>query len=109
MYIYSELIEDRLKNEIAELLKQCVNLHNRYQYQEEKDNLQKFVEIDPEELSNFIETYSKTEKYNNREAEVFHSLSSILMEKQQDNAIMKSLKLKKAIENEEAAKIMYAI
>ncbi|ABV73677.1 hypothetical protein A1E_03740 [Rickettsia canadensis str. McKiel] len=31
------------------------------------------------------------------------------MERQQDNAIMKSLKLKKAIENEEVAKIMYAI
>ncbi|WP_233419008.1 hypothetical protein [Rickettsia tamurae] len=83
------------KDEIAELFKKCLALHNRYQYQEEKDNLRKFAETDPEELSNFIETYNKTEKYNNREAEVFHSLSSILMEKQQDNAIKS---LKKAME-----------
>ncbi|AFC71374.1 hypothetical protein [Rickettsia australis] len=65
------------KHEIVELFKKCINLHNRYQYQEDKDNLRKFVETDSEELSNFIETYNKTEKYNNREAEVFHSLSSI--------------------------------
>ncbi|MFV9900939.1 MAG: hypothetical protein AB8U27_01815 [Rickettsia conorii subsp. raoultii] len=83
------------KDEIVELFKKYRDLHNRYQYQEEKDNLRKFVETDPEELSNFIETYDKTEKYNNREAEVLHSLSSILMEKQQDNAIKS---LKKAIE-----------
>ncbi|WCR57041.1 MAG: hypothetical protein PG979_001098 [Rickettsia asembonensis] len=83
------------KDEIAELFKKCLALHNRYQYQEGKDNLRKFVETDPEELSNFIENYNKTEKYNNREAEIFHSLSSILMEKQQDNAIKS---LKKAIE-----------
>ncbi|EER21817.1 MULTISPECIES: hypothetical protein [spotted fever group] len=48
------------KDEIAELFKKCLALHNRYQYQEEKDNLRKFVETDPEELSNFIETYNKT-------------------------------------------------
>ncbi|WP_341787968.1 hypothetical protein [Rickettsia endosymbiont of Cantharis rufa] len=75
------------KDEIAKLFKKCINLHSRYQYQEEKDNLRRFVETDPDELSNFIAAYNKTEKYNNREAEVFHDLSSILMEKQQDNAI----------------------
>lgn len=83
------------KDEIAELFKKFINLHNRYQYQEEKDNLRRFVETDPDELSNLIAAYNKTEKYNNREAEVFHGLSSILMEKQQDNAIKS---LKKAIE-----------
>ncbi|KJV57911.1 hypothetical protein RFEPED_0282 [Rickettsia felis str. Pedreira] len=38
------------KDEIAELFKKCLALHNRYQYQEEKANLRKFVETDPEDF-----------------------------------------------------------
>jgi len=81
--------------EVIELFKECLDLHKKYKYNEEKNNLQKFVQINPSDVSNFIETYNKTKGYNDREAEVFHSLSCILIENQLDNAIKS---LKKAIE-----------
>ena len=50
------------KDEIVELFKKYLDLHNRYQYQEEKDNLRKFVDTDSEELQILLKLMIKLEK-----------------------------------------------
>ncbi|XVN41155.1 MAG: hypothetical protein RCO49_00615 [Rickettsia endosymbiont of Argas persicus] len=70
---------------ITELFEKCLNLHKNYQYVEEKENLKKFIEFSKQEVSSFIQAYKKNENYNDREAEVFHSLSHSLIENQKDN------------------------
>ncbi|WP_419235515.1 hypothetical protein [Rickettsia endosymbiont of Nabis limbatus] len=62
---------------------------------EEKENLKKFAEFSLDEVLSFIQAYKKTENYSDKKAEVFHSLSSNLMESQQDNSVKA---LEKAIE-----------
>lgn len=81
--------------QITKLFEKCLNLHKNYKYVEEKENLKKFAEFSLDKVLSFIQAYKKTENYSDKKAEVFHSLSSNLMESQQDNSVKA---LEKAIE-----------